>query len=83
MLAGSYFHEVFSSFSAIFPRASLAVAIAALKSPDYVRQNFERGIVVADVLGQLRPRYIRVGIGILEENNFFLASMKEILSISF
>lgn len=125
MLTGSDFHEVFSSFSAILPRASLAAAIAALESPDYMRQNIEkviaerkrlkkelnrlgvnsmesttnflllytgipeivdelrsRGILVADVSGQLRPGYIRVGIGTPEENNFFLASMKEILSIS-
>jgi histidinol-phosphate aminotransferase len=121
LLAGEAFREAFSSFSSLLPRASLAAAIAALQSPDYVEKNIgkviaererlreelqglglrpvesetnflllptgqpeilhqlrSRGILVADVSGQLGPGYIRVSVGSPEENDFFLNVLKEI-----
>ncbi len=121
LLAGDAFRDAFSSFSALLPRASLAAAIAALQSPDYVGKNIEkviaererlkgelkglglrpvesetnflllptgrreilhelksRGILVADVSGQLGPGYIRVSVGSPEENDIFLNALGEI-----
>jgi histidinol-phosphate aminotransferase len=122
LLLGDAFRDAFASFSALLPRPSLAAAMAALKSPDYVGKNIQkvieereklgrelnalglspgesrtnfillstgvpeivrelksRGILVADVSGQLGPGYIRIGIGRPEENTYFLEELKKVL----
>ena len=51
-----------------------------VKMPNTARELKDKGILVLDLSSLWLPGFIRVSIGTREENDFFLSSVKEILS---